>query len=467
MNQRMVYKLATIASLGGFLFGFDTAVISGTIGFVSDQFDLDALLLGWYVSCALVGTIIGTLMAGVLSDRYGRKEMLIVSAILFGLSAIGCMLADSFNFLVIYRFIGGIGVGIASILSPMYISEIAPAQIRGRLVSLYQFALTLGILVAYFANAWFLELSTSNVFQDSGSTVQKIMVDEVWRIMLGSEILPAVLFFILLFSIPKSPRWYLSKSQEAKAEKILTKMVGKHEAERELALHRSNLNVEAAGFRTIFKGGFKTALIVGIVLAISTQLCGINAVIYYGPRLLEEAGFQLGDALGGQVIIGIVNVLFTLIAIWKIDLFGRKKLLLLGIAGIFLSLITIGVLFYLEIDNPYILITFILLFVACFAFSYGPVVWVLLSEIYPTNIRGFAMSIATFALWVGATSVGQMVPWLLENLMPYGTFWLFAFFTLPSVYIVLKILPETKGKTLEEIESYWLENEKQPTRNAL
>ncbi|WP_373517815.1 sugar porter family MFS transporter [Pricia sp.] len=458
MNQRMVYKLATIASLGGFLFGFDTAVISGTIGFVTNQFDLDALVQGWYVSCALVGTIIGTLVAGILSDRYGRKEVLVVSGILFGLSAAGCMLVNDFNYLITYRFIGGIGVGIASILSPLYISEIAPALIRGRLVSLYQLAITLGILVAYFTNAWFLELSLSSTFDNTSEATQKIFVDQVWRIMLGSEVVPAFLFLVLLFFIPKSPRWLLSKGQEAKAEQILATIVGKSEAARELNLHRSNLKKETAGIKTIFKGGFKTAMIVGIVLAISTQLCGINAVIYYGPRLLEEAGFQLGDALGGQVIIGIVNVLATLIAIWKIDQFGRRRLLLVGITGIILSLITIGTLFYLEVDSPYLLITFILLFVGCFSFSYGPVVWVLLSEIYPTNIRGFAMSIATFALWIGATSVGQMVPWLLENLKPFGTFWLFALFTLPSVYVVLKILPETKGKTLEEIERYWLEN---------
>ncbi len=458
MNQRMVYKLAIIASLGGFLFGFDTAVISGTIGFVTDQFDLDALVQGWYVSCALVGTIIGTLVAGILSDRYGRKEVLVVSGILFGLSAAGCMLVNDFNYLITYRLIGGIGVGIASILSPLYISEIAPALIRGRLVSLYQLAITLGILAAYFTNAWFLELSLSGTFDNTSEETQKIFVDQVWRIMLGSEVVPAFLFLVLLFFIPKSPRWLLSKGQETKAEHILTKIVGKSEAARELNLHRSNLKKETAGIKTIFKGGFKTAMIVGIVLAISTQLCGINAVIYYGPRLLEEAGFQLGDALGGQVIIGIVNVLATLIAIWKIDQFGRRRLLLVGITGIILSLITIGTLFYLEVDSPYLLITFILLFVGCFSFSYGPVVWVLLSEIYPTNIRGFAMSIATFALWIGATSVGQMVPWLLENLKPFGTFWLFALFTLPSVYVVLKILPETKGKTLEEIERYWLEN---------
>ncbi|WP_203256902.1 sugar porter family MFS transporter [Hyunsoonleella ulvae] len=455
MNKIIVYKLAFIASMGGFLFGFDTAVISGTISLVTDQFQLDAVLQGWYVSSALLGTITGTLIAGVLSDKYGRKEMLIASAILFGISAFGCMISQGFQSLIVYRLIGGIGVGLASILSPLYISEIAPAKIRGSLVSLYQFAITLGILVAYFTNAWFLDISESNGLADAFEGVRKVFISEVWRIMLGSETIPAFLFLVLLFFIPKSPRWFLSKGKVDKAENILVKIVGETETENELQLF-NNANKTTVKISSIFKGGFKTALIVGVILAVSTQLCGINAVIYYGPRLLEEAGLQLGDALGGQVIIGIVNVLFTLIAIWKIDQFGRKKLLLFGISGILISLIAIGILFYLDVNSPYLLIGFILAFVACFAFSFGPVVWVLLSEIYPTNIRGFAMSIATFALWIGATAIGQLVPWLLENLKPFGTFWLFALCTIPSVWIVIKILPETKGKSLEAIEEFWL-----------
>ncbi|XCF05974.1 sugar porter family MFS transporter [Tamlana crocina] len=455
MNKVIVYKLAFIASLGGFLFGFDTAVISGTISLVTKQFQLDAVLQGWYVSSALVGTITGTLLAGILSDKYGRKEMLIASAILFGISAFGCMISQSFQILIAYRLVGGIGVGLASILSPLYISEIAPAKIRGSLVSLYQFAITLGILVAYFTNAWFLDISESNGLADVSEGVRKVFVSEVWRIMLGSETIPAFLFLVLLFFIPKSPRWFLSKGKIDKAENTLVKIVGQNETENELQLF-NNTNKTKVKISSIFKGGFKTALVVGVILAVSTQLCGINAVIYYGPRLLEEAGLQLGDALGGQVIIGIVNVLFTLIAIWKIDQFGRKRLLLFGISGILISLIAIGVLFYLDVNSPYLLIGFILAFVACFAFSFGPVVWVLLSEIYPTNIRGFAMSIATFALWIGATAIGQLVPWLLENLKPYGTFWLFALCTIPSVWIVTKILPETKGKSLEAIEEFWL-----------
>ncbi len=285
---------------------------------------------GWYVSSALVGTILGVLVAGVLSDRFGRKEILMLSGIFFGLSAIGCALAGSFTSLVIYRLVGGIGVGIASMLSPMYISEIAPAHKRGRLVSLYQFAITVGILFAYFSNTWFLNLSTSGQLVDAGTLANRLLVNEVWRIMLGSEVLPALLFLILLFTVPKSPRWLASKGRKFEALKILTKIVGETEAQKEIGNMEVSLKKESGGIAMVFKGGFKTAIIMGISLAFLTQVSGINAIIYYRPRIMEEAGFQLSEALDGQVIIGVVNVLFTLIAIWKIDSLGRKNCCLLA-----------------------------------------------------------------------------------------------------------------------------------------
>lgn len=456
MKIGYITRIAIIASLGGFLFGYDTAVISGTIGFVSSQFTLDTVLEGWYVSSALVGTIVGVLVAGVLSDKFGRKEILILSGVFFGFSALGCMLSGSFYQLVVYRLVGGIGVGIASMLSPLYISEMAPASKRGRLVALYQFAITVGILFAYFVNAYLLKLSQSTVFAGSTGLMDQVMFTEVWRAMLGSETLPALIFLILLFTVPKSPRWLVMKGEKEKARKVLLKSVGPSEAEREIKGIETNLVKESGGLKMAFSGGFKVAMIMGIALAFLTQVSGINAIIYYGPKILEEAGLQVSEALGGQVIIGMVNVLFTLVAIWKIDSLGRKTLLLAGVTGIIISLIIIGVLFYFEISNTYLLMTFILVFIACFAFSYGPVIWVLLSEIYPLPTRGIAMSIATMALWIGTAFVGQMTPWFLENLRPHGTFWFFALCTFPTVYIALKVMPETKGKTLEEIENYWL-----------
>ncbi|MEM9328630.1 MAG: sugar porter family MFS transporter [Bacteroidota bacterium] len=456
MKATNVNTLAVIASLGGFLFGYDTAVISGTIGFVTGQFGLDTINEGWYVSSALVGTIIGVSVAGILSDAYGRKNILILCGVFFGVSALGCMLAVGFTDLVLYRILGGIGVGVASMLSPLYISEIAPAEKRGRLVTLYQFAITIGILLAYFSNAFLLNLSTSESMANQTGVVGQVFATEVWRAMLGSEIFPALLFLVLLFFVPKSPRWLLKKGREEEARAILLTIGDEAHADKEIKEVERNLTMESGGLRMILNGGFRVALLMGMALALLAPLTGINAIIYYGPKILEEAGLQIGEALGGQVIIGIVNVGFTLIAIWKIDQIGRRPLLLTGVIGMVISLVTVGMLFFLEVNNTYLLMTFILIFIASFAFSFGPVIWVLLSEIYPLNIRGTAMSIATFVLWLGNVFVGQMTPWFLENLRPHGTFWFYALCSVPTVFIVLRVMPETKGKTLEEIENYWL-----------
>ncbi len=456
-NSGSVFYLAgisIIAALGGFLFGYDTAIISGTLSFVRTQFELNSIMEGWFVSSALVGCIMGVAGAGILSDRFGRKLSLLLAALLFLISATGCMLTPNHTFLIISRLIGGIGVGIASMLSPLYISEISPPKIRGRLVALYQFAITMGILFAYFANAWLLKTSQNPDIQLSG-LMDQIFRLEVWRGMLGSEILPAIGFFLLLLLVPESPRWLALQGQETKASQILAKVNGQEKANQEIQSIKETIGEKAESLRSMIKQGYLFPLILGASLALLTQVSGINAIIYYGPSILNEAGFKLGDAMGGQVIIGIVNVLFTLIAIWKIDQIGRRPLLIFGVSGILIFLVTIGFLFFFGVDSGIVMLIFILLFIACFAFSYGPVIWVLLSEIYPTRYRGRAMSIATLTLWVGTTFVGQMTPWFLENIKPHGTFWLFALMTLPALYISIKLLPETKGKSLEEIEQFW------------
>ena len=455
-GNRYVNTLAVIASLGGFLFGYDTAVISGTVKFVTTQYDLDSVSTGWYVSSALLGCILGVAIAGILSDQYGRKKVLILSALFFGVSAIGCAFAVGFKDLVIYRLVGGLGIGVASMVSPLYISELSPSHKRGRLVALYQFAITIGILCSYFSNAYLLKLSLSETFAQTTGLTHKIMVSEVWRIMLGTSAVPALIFLLLLWFVPESPRWLTIKGKEGAALNVLKKIVPDEEAHREVNDIKTNLQRETGGFGILFKGSFRLPMIIGISLAFLTQVCGINAIIYYGPKIMEEAGLPIADALGGQVVIGIVNVLFTLIAIWKIDQLGRKPLLLAGVIGIITSLIIVGLLFYFNINSPYLLLICILFFIACFAFSYGPVIWVLLSEIFPAKIRGQAMSLATFSLWIGTALVGQLTPILLETLKPAGTFWLFAALTAPALYLSIKIIPETKGKSLEEIESYWL-----------
>jgi sugar porter (SP) family MFS transporter len=457
IGNRYVNKLAVIASLGGFLFGYDTAVISGTINFVVPQFHLDATGTGWFVSSALVGCIVGVSVAGVLSDKYGRKKILILSALFFGVSALGCTFSFGFKDLVTYRVIGGLGIGVASMLSPLYISELSPSYKRGRLVALYQLAIAVGILCSYFSNAFLLKLSQTTDFTQTIGFVHKLMVSEVWRMMLGTSVIPALLFLFLLFFVPESPRWLIKMNDEASALAVLKRIVTQQEAQLEISDIKLNLQRELGGWVILFKGKFRMATIIGVSLAFLTQVSGINAIIYYGPKILQEAGLPIGDAFGSQVLIGVVIVLFTLIALWKIDQLGRKPLLLIGIIGILISLLMIGALFYLNISSNLLLLIFILIFIACFAFSYGPVIWVLLSEIFPTKVRGKAMSLATLSLWIGTALVGQLTPLFLEKLKPAGTFWLFAVMTAPALWLTIKIIPETKGKTLEEIERYWLD----------
>ncbi len=456
IKQRLnLISLSIIASLGGFLFGYDTAVISGTLSMVRKQFELNAGMEGWYVSSALLGCIIGVSGAGWLSDIYGRKRVLLLTGALFSVSAIGCAMSLSFTTLVIYRLVGGLGVGIASMLSPLYISEISPPAMRGRLVTLYQFAITIGILSAYFINVWLLNSSDDPGFKNMAN-LQLVFKEEVWRGMLGMEAVPAISFFILILFIPKSPRWLVVKGKSDQASKVLTRLVGIEEANREIAEIEDTLALEGGSWKMLLAPGIKMAVFIGVSLAVLQQFTGIDAIIYYGPRIFEEAGFELSEALGGQVIIGIINVVFTVIAIFTIDIFGRKRLLITGTTGMLISLILIGILFTTGNAGGMLLLSLILVFIACFAFSLGPVVWVILSEIYPTKIRGRAMSIATIAVWIGTATIGQLIPLSLDNLGPDLTFWIFAFFCLPTIYIGWKLLPETKGRTLEDIERYWL-----------
>lgn len=447
--------LAGIASLGGLLFGYDTAVISGTLSMVKTQFALNAVMEGWYVSSALLGCVIGVSFAGWLSDQYGRKKVLLLAATLFTISALGCALIDSFSTLVVYRLLGGMGVGIASMLSPMYISEISPPAIRGRMVALYQLAITVGILGSYFINAWLLNQSAGHEFFINDNLIL-IFKSEVWRAMLGMEAIPALFFFILLLTIPESPRWLTIKGNITKAKSILIKYIGQKETELEIEEIRESLKTEKKSKNLILEPGIKLAIFLGVSLAVLQQFTGIDAIIYYGPRIMEQAGFALNDALGSQVIIGAINMLFTLLAIWLIDKIGRKPLLLSGTFGMFISLLTIGFLFFTNRAEGILLLSLILIFIASFAFSLGPVVWVILSEIYPTKIRGRAMAIATMAVWIGTSLIGQFIPLSLDNLGPALTFWIFALFCIPTMWIGWKAMPETKGKTLEEIERYWL-----------
>ena len=460
INLGYLVFLSVVAALGGFLFGYDTAVISGTIAQVTEQFRLDALQQGWYVGCALVGSIIGVLFAGILSDKFGRKFTMILSAILFSTSAIGCAVSVDFNQLVVYRIIGGVGIGVVSIISPLYISELAVAQYRGRLVSLYQLAVTIGFLGAYLVNYQLLGYSTSNPDIVTGWW-SLIFVTEVWRGMLGMEILPALLFFIIIFFIPESPRWLILKGREEKATNILERIyTSSKDALFQLAETKSVLSSESKSeWKLLLQPGIRKAVIIGVCIAMLGQFMGVNAVLYYGPSIFENAGLSGGDSLFYQVLVGLVNTLTTVLALVIIDKIGCKKLVYYGVSGMVISLILIATYFiYGEswgISSIFLLV-FFLFYVFCCAVSICAVVFVLLSEMYPTRVRGFAMSIAGFALWIGTYLIGQLTPWMLQNLTPAGTFILFAIMCVPYMLIVWKLVPETTGKSLEEIERHWM-----------
>ncbi len=459
INLGYLVFLSVVAALGGFLFGYDTAVISGTIAQVTEQFRLDALQQGWYVGCALVGSIIGVLFAGILSDKFGRKSTMILSAILFSTSAIGCAVCMDFNQLVVYRIIGGVGIGVVSIISPLYISEVAVAQYRGRLVSLYQLAVTIGFLGAYLVNYQLLGYSTSN--PDATGWWSLIFVTEVWRGMLGMETLPAILFFIIIFFIPESPRWLILKGKEEKATSILERIyVSSKEALFQLTETKSVITSESKSeWRLLLQPGIMKAVVIGVCIAMLGQFMGVNAVLYYGPSIFENAGLSGGDSLFYQVLVGLVNTLTTILALVIIDKVGRKKLVYYGVSGMVVSLILIATYFIygesLGISSIFLLV-FFLFYVFCCAVSICAVVFVLLSEMYPTRVRGLAMSIAGFALWIGTYLIGQLTPWMLQNLTPAGTFLLFAIMCVPYMLIVWKLVPETTGKSLEEIERYWM-----------
>jgi len=449
-----VIFMAVVAAIGGILFGYDTAVISGTTEIVKGQFGLDAMAEGWYVGCALIGSIAGVLVAGSLSDYLGRKLTMLISAALFSISAIGCAVCGSFDSLVVFRIIGGIGIGIVSIVSPIYISEVSPAKIRGTLVSLYQLAVTVGFLLAYLVN-WIIN-STGNLAV-TGDLWTNIWNSEMWRGMLGSETLPALLFFFVIFFIPESPKWLIVNGKVDKASLVLQKIYNTQtEIDEEITVTRNSLNGETKGkWSDLLKPGIIIAVIAGSAIAILGQFMGVNAVLYYGPKIFTEAGFD--DPMFSTVLVGVVNMVTTILAVFIIDRVGRKQLIYWGVSGMIICLLAIGIYFawgpQIGLGNGFML-TFFLAYVFCCAISISAIVFVLLSEMYPNSVRGRAMSIAGFALWIGTYLIGQLTPVLL-GWSQAGTFFIFAACCIPYMLIMWKVVPETTGKTLEEIEQYW------------
>ena len=461
-NMLYVIFLAAVAAIGGFLFGYDTAVISGTIGSVAAQFNLDDVSTGWYVGCALVGSILGVAVAGKMSDYFGRKPVLLFSAVLFSGSAIGCMFSGTISDLVIYRIIGGIGIGVASVISPLYISEISVSRYRGTLVSLYQLAITIGFVGAYLVNYAISEHALQmKELGTVGGFWGKYIVTETWRGMLGAESVAALLFFLTLFFIPESPRWLVLKSKEISALNTLKRIYGAEKANTQVEdLKNLVQSEEKSDWKILFQPGFRIALFIGVSLAILGQFMGVNAVLYYGPSIFQQTGLSEGDSLFYQVIVGLVNFGSTVLAMVVIDKIGRKKLVYYGVSGMMVSLLLIGIYFTLnKVSNvipPITLLILILFYIFSCAISICVVIWVLLSEMYPARVRGLAMSAAGFSLWIGTFLIGQLTPWLMTTLSPAGVFWLFGVMCIPYMYITWKLVPETTGKSLEDIERMWL-----------
>lgn len=458
-----VVFLAFVAAIGGFLFGYDTAVISGTITQVSSQFSLSPLQEGWYVGCALVGSIMGVSVAGILSDFLGRKRTMVVAAVLFTITGIGCALSNGINGLVFYRLIGGIGIGVASIVSPIYISEISIAKHRGRLVSFYQLAITIGFLGAYLVNFQLLKIAENGEWINP--VLNKIFVREVWRAMLGMETIPAILFLIMIFFIPESPRWLVLKQKPQIASTVLKRIYNSdYEAEEQISQIRQVIRKEKESeWKVLLEPGILKAVLIGVAIAMLGQFMGVNAVLYYGPSIFTDSGLSSGDSLFYQVLVGLVNMLTTIIALMIIDKVGRKQLVYWGVSGMIISLVCISLYFAFGKElalTPVVLLVFFLFYIFACAISICAVIFVLLSEMYPMRVRGLAMSVAGFSLWVGTYLIGQLTPWLLENLKPAGTFMLFALMCLPYMWIIWKKVPETTGVSLEEIEKMWTKPKK-------
>ncbi|WP_260262384.1 sugar porter family MFS transporter [Elizabethkingia occulta] len=401
-------------------------------------------MTGWVASCALLGCIAGAMYSGKLSDRAGRKKVLMLSAVLFTISSIGTAMAPSLWFFVLFRIIGGMGIGIASMLSPMYISEMAPAPVRGRLISVFQLGIVTGILVIYFVNAYI-----------AGIHNEAWNISTGWRWMFGSGIIPSVIFILLLITVPESPRWLASQKKQSEALAILSLINGNKAAQQELDSINESLKDEAPFSLASLKGSkLKKALITGILLAVFSQFTGINAIMYYAPEIFKSTGTGTDSAFIQTILVGIINVAFTLVAIKYVDSWGRKKLLLSGISGMTVCLFIVGLTFYTQ-QQGYLVLIAILGYIAFFAMSLGPLTFVVIAEIFPTKSRATAMSIATFFLWLAVFLVSQTFPILIGSIGSAYTFWLYTLISVLAFLFIRKYIPETKGKTLEEIEASW------------
>ena len=468
-----IYFITIVITLGGLLFGFDTGVINGTQFYFSKYFELTGWLKGFIVSSALLGALVGAAGAGIISKAIGRKKSLIVAAILFSISAWGSglpsILPESMTLMVIFRIIGGIAIGMASMNAPMYIAEISPADKRGTLVTYYQMAVVIGFFVVFL----------TTYFIGNGLTEEQ-NVNVGWRYMFWSELIPALAFLFLLFMVPQSPRWLMIEGQDEKAKEILVRIHGQEMADKEFVEIKESIETEGKQEKaSIFTKSLFPIVIIGTVLSILQQFTGINAVLYYGADIFEQAlGFGKEDILAQQILLATVNLLFTFIAMFTVDKLGRKPLLIIGGFGMLIGFLMMGITLYgsdysqvnsaglptISSSEGIICLVGILLFIGSFAMSMGPIVWVLLSEIFPNKIRSSAMAIAVAAQWLANYFVSQTFPIVVESdanrlIMDGGTwnnslpYFIFSGFIVIIILFTWKFIPETKGRTLEEMEA--------------
>lgn len=443
-RTRTVLIVATLASsLGGFLFGYDNIVISGAIGYLAIYYRLGAVAIGWAAGCALVGCLLGSATSGGIADKFGLKKALSLCALCFALSSAGVWAASSFTQYVVWRIVGGIGIGAASIVAPMYIAEIAPARVRGRLVVFYQLGIVLGILCAVYANMLIARAGTENWNIQHG-----------WHWMFAAGITPAVLFAILILFSKESPRWLMKMGHESKAQQVLAVINGEEAAAVEIATIRASLAEERGGLQELFTGPFRKALLIGFLLAAFSQTSGITAILSFLPNVFRSAGQNASGALFQSVLVGIVNLVFTALAIWLVDKAGRKTLLLLGTSVQTAALVCVAS-WYLAGQSGAGIPVAIMAFVAGHAIGNGAVCWVIISEIFPTKVRGIAMSIATTAIWIFAYFANQFFPVMQKYLGSDGTFFGFAIMAATNFFFVFWLVPETKGYSLEEISHIW------------
>jgi SP family xylose:H+ symportor-like MFS transporter len=444
--------VSLIAALGGLLFGYDTAVIAGAGDFLDAHFRLDPAAQGWARSSALLGCVIGVSFAGVLSDRFGRKRALIAAAILFLLSSIGTAVPPTFAVFVIFRIMAGLGVGVASMASPMYIAEITPARIRGRMVSVNQFAIVSGMLVIYFVNYFIARQGDAAWQTETG-----------WRWMFASGAIPSGIFLLLCLLVPESPRWLVEAGRRGEALSLLARIGGRRSAALEIVEIERAISEERGSLRDLFSPGLRRVLAIGTALAVLQQVTGINVFLYYAPSIFKDIGGEGVDAsLLQTIVVGAVNLGFTVVAIWTVDRIGRKPLMVVGSIGMGISLVGMGLASHLtggQVASWLLLL--ILAYIGCFALSVGPVTWVILSEIFPNRIRGRALSIATFCLWSANFVVTQTFRMmdrdagLVERFHHGFPFYIYGAFCAILLVVVVRFVPETKGKSLEEIERFW------------